>query len=102
MIIIINQHASAVGNNWRHPRVGPKLREPVPRTEPAHGPVNIAVAELGGIIALGAPRCGLCFSGADGSHGAALRRRARSKRVRNWCQASQSEGSLAGTRSHTI
>jgi len=58
MIIIISQHSSVVGDSCRHPRAGPKLPEPVPRTEPAYGPVNIAVAELAGSTALGAPRRG--------------------------------------------
>src|SRR5262249_20343007 len=75
MIVIISQHSSVVGDNCRHPRVGPKLREPVARTEPAHGPINITVAELAGGTALGAPLRGLfCFSVAGGRHGAALRR----------------------------
>jgi hypothetical protein len=77
-IAIIGQHSSVVDDN---PRVGPKLREPVTRTEPPHGPVNITVAELTGSTALRAPLRGLfCFPVADGRHGAALRR-ARSKLV---------------------
>jgi hypothetical protein len=57
------------------------LPEPVSRTEPVHGAVNAAITELTGSTALGAPRRDLfCFSVADGSHGAALRR-ARSKLV---------------------
>jgi hypothetical protein len=90
MIIVISQYSSVAGDRCRHPRVGPKLREPVPRTEPAHDPVNITVAELAGSTALRAPLRGLfcfaelagstfCFS-VDGRHGAA-HRRARSKLV---------------------
>jgi hypothetical protein len=74
MIVIISQHTSVVGGNCGHPRVGPKLCEPVPGTEPAYGPVHIAVAELAGSTALGAPRRGLFrFSVGGGSHDAALR-----------------------------
>jgi hypothetical protein len=77
MIVIISQHSSVVDDNFGYPRVGPKLREPVPRTEPAHGAVNIAIAELAGATALGTPqREVFCFSIADGSHDAALRVRA--------------------------
>jgi hypothetical protein len=74
MIVIISQHSSVVDDNFGYPRVGPKLREPMPRTEPAHGAVNIAIAELAGATALGAPRREFfCFSVAEGSHDAALR-----------------------------
>jgi hypothetical protein len=59
MIIIISQPSFVVGDNCRHPHIGPKLREPVPRTEPAHGPVNIPIAELAESPALGASRRGL-------------------------------------------
>jgi hypothetical protein len=41
MIVIISQHSSVVDDNFGYPRVGPKLREPVPLTatnkHDAHG-----------------------------------------------------------------
>ena len=74
MITAMSQRSSVAGDRCQHPRVGPKLREPVPCTEPAHDPVNITVAELAGSTALGAPRRGLFrFSVGGGSHDAALR-----------------------------